>query len=236
MSTSKERIGAVSGPSNCASRNRAADAAEAVQQMAVLMRKMDPEVVRRLVHARNAAAGVRHAFPEGDQRFASVESESDEDAEDETGNGATEGDGGDEGDESDSEEIREPCAGLLDNTMDPGPKACLLRAKRDYGFDIVRSMDSANLEFFPRIRLVNHIRRMVSDGRKPEEVIAKVTEVLTTRDPAVLENDALLNPAIEGDLILTVLESDEVGTSYQTGNNAEVMDAVQSSLQASKIL
>lgn len=67
-----ERIAPV-GPSECRSRQPAEEATRAVQDMLSTMKRMDPEIVRRLVQARNAAESIHLAFPEGDQRFADME-------------------------------------------------------------------------------------------------------------------------------------------------------------------
>lgn len=222
------------GPSNCASRTRAADAANAVQDMAALMNRMDPEVVKRLVHARNAAAGVYLAFPEGDQRFASVESDGEEDDENDNDSDHSEIGSGAEGDPN-VEDSSEPCKGLLDEASDPGPRACILRAKEQYGFDVVREMDNANLDFFQRIRIVNHIRKLVIQGGTPSDIIRLVRIVLESKDSSVLEDDMLLNPVIQGDLVLTVLES-ETGISESDTNSEDVIEALQRSLRDSKIV
>lgn len=221
------------GPSNCASRTRADDAANAVQDMAALMNGMDSEVVKRMVHARNAAAGVYLAFPEGDQRFASIESDSEDDNEDVSANNSEEGSG--TGDDANAEESVEPCKGLLDDISDSGPRACILRVKEQYHFDIVGEMDSANLDFFERIRVVNHIRKLVNDGCEPSDIICDARIAMESKDVSILDNDALLTPVIKGDLVLTVLES-ETEVPESGTRSEDVMDALQRSLRDSNIV
>lgn len=218
----------VLGPSQCGSRDRAEDAADAIRRMTKLVNGMDPTVIGRLVHAREAAAGVYKAFPEGDRRFDSVESESEgeeEEVEEEVGEGGNGEEGGAEG-----------CRGLLDQNMDESPEACLKRAKEEYGFDIVAEMDEAKLDFFERIRLVNHLRKEIDIGTTATNVVNHIRSILKHKDRCVLEEDKLLEPVIEGDLILTVLEREEDWLDAGKDDTDHVIDAVRDSLRATHVL
>lgn len=226
------KAGSVLGPAGCFSRDRAEDAAGAIKDMAKLLNGMDRETVKRLVHAREAAADVYKVFPEGDRRFDSVGSESEGEEEEIEGDGLFgEGATGELG-------TGEGCRGLFDDNMDDGPQACLLRAKEEQGFDIVAEMDKAKLDFFQRIRFVNYLRMsVVSDGLTPKDVIADLRAILKAKDPSVLSNDRLLVPEIQGDLLLTVLESEQdLVDSTRDRTDDAVIGAVQESLRASHIL
>lgn len=230
-SAEKKPSSSTTGPTECASRDRAEDAADAVKDMATILNTMDPDTVKRLVHAREAAAGVYKAFPEGDRRFDSIDSESDDDQleiDDDDQQG--------EGSPADAADL-EGCRGLFDDKIDNGPRACLMRAKDEHGFDVVAEMDQAKLDFFERIRFVNYIRRIVvNDGVGGKDTVAKVRAVLNERDDTILADEKLLEPVIEGDLILTVLESEEDLEDSTTDKTDDVIDAVQESLRASHIL
>jgi hypothetical protein len=214
--------GASAGPANCANRTRAQDAEDVALDLRTRMEAMDPHRLAELVRARNSAAGIADVFPDGDQRFASIEPD-----EDELG---TEGDGGYEGD-SDSDlnaietdqdgnplsrntqnetEEDDPCIGLLDEEMDAGPQAALVRAKDQYGVDLIAAMNDAKLDFFARIRLVNYIRSRVRAGDSPEQA-ASAADAAMLAGPTVgiLADDAYLKPVVPGDVLLTILDTDE---------------------------
>lgn len=222
------------GPADCAARDRAADAASAVNDMATMLNGMDRDVVRRLVNAREAAVALYKAFPEGDRRFDSVETDSDE----EDGEGEGEGEGDETDDDILSEDAGgEACKGLLDDVMDPSAQACLRRAKEEHGFDVVAEMDDAGLAFFERIRVVNYVRNMVvNDGRAAGDALSDVRNILKTKDAGVLSDDKLLEPVIEGDLLLTVLESGQDLDDSAKDESEDVSEAVRESLRASHII
>lgn len=217
------------GPAQCGSRDRAEDAADAIKGMAKLVNGMDPAVIGRLVHAREAAAGVYKAFPEGDRRFDSVESESEGEEEEEVEEVVGEGDSGRVGGV-------EGCRGLLDENMDESPEACLKRAKEEYGFDVVAEMDEAKLDFFERIRLVNHLRKVMDGGTSATDAVKHMRRILESKDQCVLGEDKLLEPVIEGDLVLTVLEREEDWLDAGKDNEDDVIDAVRDSLRESHVI
>lgn len=215
------------GPSGCATRGRAEDAADAAREMAGVMARMDPAVVRQMVRAREAAVGVLDVFPAGDQRFAAVESSDEEDGmapeeeidgEDVDG-GSEKGAGGD------------TCVGLLDDAVDKSPAACLARVERDYGLDLIAEMDAGGLDFFARIRLVNYMRAAVRDGMVAAEVVRKAQKIMEEKLPSVLEDDALLTPVVEGDVLLTALEGEECDDEDGVDDSADIAQAVENSLQ-----
>lgn len=206
------------GPSQCEHRSRAEDAAESAREMAQFMKGMDGEVAWRMIRAREAANNIREAFPEGDRRFTNVEDDDDEDV----GEGpfAAEGedlddadDDADAGFEADVNE-EEPyddegddCIGLLDDGVDAGPLSSLQRMKGTYDFDLVAELDNANLNLLQRIRLVNWTRKRIRERNlSPEDAIVTIRGILARRDNNILENDALLEPVVPGDVLLTVLE------------------------------
>lgn len=215
------------GPADCASRDRASDAAAAVNDMATLLNAMDPDVVKRLVHAREAAAGVYKAFPEGDRRFDSVETDSeDEEGEEEVLHENGDGDGG-----------RESCIGLFDGVVHPNAQASLSRAREDHGIDLVKEMDAAGLTFFEKIKIVNYIRRMCDEGGSTaEEAVPEVRRIIKTKDPRTLGDEKLLRPVIPGDLMLTALETEEDLHDSAMDKTEDVTQAVRESLRASHIL
>lgn len=223
-----------SAPSQCSSRKRVEDAAEAVRDMASLMRQMNPEVVKKLVHARNVAASVYEVFPGGDQRFADFESDDDADNSSEVKSSEMPDDSASEIEPIDDQ--NDPCQGLFDATVHNGPLECLKRTKEDYNIDIVAEMDKAGLQFFDRIRLVNFIRRMISEGEAPAEAIRRVRYTLSVQDESFLKDNSLLEPVIEGDLLLTVLESPEADDSNQNHDLADLRHAVEHSLRQEHVL
>lgn len=227
-----------SGPTQCAIRDRASDAAEAVKELAQMMNQMDPNLVKRLVQAREAATNIYKAFPEGDQRFTSPAWESDEGEEDDIAEDPEvledEGQSGRGGSADDAS--GEPCKGLLDDRVDDSADACLERAKKEYDFDIVAEMDAAKFDFFERIRLVNHLRRMVDAGMGPAEALLAARWIIERRDQGVLANDSLLEPFIPGDLLLTVLETEEGVADSGCNKTDDVIHAVQDSLREANIL
>lgn len=234
---SAQRNTTAGGPSQCASRDRASDAAEAVKELAQMMNQMDPDLVKRLVQAREVATNIYKAFPEGDQRFAPADWDSDEGEEIEVdGDPVVPEDKGQPGEGSSAyETIGEPCKGLLDDRMDINPEACLKRAKEEYEFDMVVEMDTAKLDFFERIRLVNYLRRIVHEGMGPVEAMQAVRLIVERRDKEVLANDSLLEPYVQGDLLLTVLETEEEIADSEYDRTDDVVNAVQSSLREANI-
>lgn len=219
-----------SAPTNCGSRGRAEDAAEAVKQMATTMRRFDNDVVKRFVIARNAANNIQAAFPEGDQRFQNSDDDDDADDEDE---------------QSDAHVVREAesdddpgehCHGLLDTIIDAGPLQCLNRAREEHEFDFVAEMDAAGLEFFDRIRVANFIRRQVRNAQKPFEIVRHIRNLLQTKSDSVFGDNSLLEPVIEGDLLLTVLESEEKMEAEQESEERDINAAVESSLRSENIV
>lgn len=196
-----------------------------------MLNDMSPDVVRRLVQAREAAASVQKAFPGGDQRFDPVEWDSDDDFEGDDGEEETEGNDGDA-----SAAEGECCQGLLDERADRNAVEGLERVKREYDFDVVGEMNVAGLDFFDRIRVVNFLRRIVKEGAQPMEAVGRVRRVLETRDGSVLGNEKLLEPVIEGDVLLTVLETEEDFEDAEFDTTEKVIDAVKDSLRETKIL
>lgn len=227
-----------SGPAQCAMRDRASDAAEAVKELAQIMNQMDPNVVKRLVQAREAATSIYKAFPEGDQRFVSADWESDDGEEDDTEEDPEVPEDGEQFGKGTSanDPNGEPCKGVLDNRMDNSAEASLERAKREYNFDVVAEMDAAKLDFFERIRLVNHLRRMVDAGMGPAEAAQEVRSIIERRVKDVLANNSLLEPFIEGDLLLTVLETEEGAADFEYDGTDDVIHAVQGSLREANII
>lgn len=207
------------GPSQCEHRSRAEDAAESAREMAQLMKGMDGAVAWHMIRAREAAINIREAFPEGDQRFANVEDDDDDveegpfAAEEEGLNDADADDDADAGFEADVNEEEayddegDDCIGLLDDGVDAGPLSSLRRMKGTYDFDLVAELDNANLNLLQRIRLVNWTRKRIRERNlSPEDAIVTIRGILARRDSTVLENDALLEPVVPGDVLLTVLE------------------------------
>lgn len=214
---------ALNAPTQCAYRGRAEDAAAGALEMAQILQRMDGDVIRRMVQAREAALSIRMAFPEGDQRFKDLDDDDDDDDIDSnnefdnyqntnrlSGVGFTfPGKKAEEVEEQNVDD-GELCIGLFDDVVDNGPCACLRRVKDSYDFDIVSEMDSARLNMLQRIRVVNWIRKLIRLQQcSPAEAIMRVRTVLTRcgEDAFVLDDDALLVPLIPGDVLLTVLES-----------------------------
>jgi hypothetical protein len=191
------------GPSNCAHKTLEQDAEDGARELRARMISMDPVLLAELVRARQSAAGIVDAFPAGDKRFASLDS--DDDDSDEVGS-----EDGDEDEEKRGgfEDEGEPCRGLLDAGVDAGPRAALARAAKEHGLDLVAIMDSAELDLFARIRLANMVRMRVRDGNSIEEVKCAVHDAVEAGSGVgVLADDAYLQPVVPGDVLLTSLES-----------------------------
>lgn len=226
-------FGAPQGPSRCGNRGRAEDAAEGARQMAQLLKNMDGDVVWRMVQAREAATNIHRAFPGGDQRFIDAEENDDDDISEASLDVANAANNGNvdcrvlENEEGD-EDVGEACVGLLDDVVDCGPLDSLRRMKDSYDFDLVSELDAEQLDFLQRIRLVNWIRIQIRERHlSPQEAIFALRGVLSRRDEAILENDALLEPVVSGDILLTVLESassEESENKKTQGNNSSVED------------
>lgn len=218
----------VTAPGDCSTRSAREDAKDVAVEFKARLDGMDSTLLVSLVQARESAANISAAFPNGDQRFAPFDSDSDEDGlrwEDGDGAGAGGGnktengrkfedDGGDEvldkGEEQEEGEA-EPCAGLLDNQTDSGPRAALDRALKEYGLDLMGEMERGKLDLFARIRLANYVRRCVANGDGPKEVVKKVMDAVSAGSmEGVLADNGLLMPVLEGDVLLTVLEGDEL--------------------------
>lgn len=195
-------------PTECGQRDRAEDAAAGAVEIAHMLQRMDGNVIQRMVQAREAALNIYQAFPGGDQRFVDVEDdddytddekEGDEEKEEEEEEGVDDGEAG--------------VIGLFDDNLDINPHACLQRAKTQHGFDVVSAMDDAALDILQRIRVVNWIRTLVRvEKLSSMDVIGRARELLNRGDGddvTVLDDNNYLTPVIEGDLLLTVLESDE---------------------------
>ncbi|PXF42007.1 hypothetical protein BWQ96_08257 [Gracilariopsis chorda] len=228
---------AAAGPSECRSRQPAEEAAHAVQEMLSTMKHMDPEIVRRLVQARNAAESIHLAFPEGDQRFADMDCDFDEDEDDMEQSdsldvGSTDPNSG-YGAPDEDEEV---CYGLLDNALYRSPQICLLKTKEKHDFDIVSDMNAAGLNLIERIRLVNYIRKLVTESTPVEQIIQRARAVISERDEEVLENDSLLIPVIEGDLLLTALETDEELHKDSERGATDMQDAIEASFREENII
>lgn len=229
----------VKAPTECKTRGRAEDAAEAVKDMTALMKEMDPALVQQMVNCRNNAINLTKAFPEGDRRFDDFESDEDDNVDKEVEEDMEENDDNMDSDkEPDSDAIDEPCKGLLDDEMDVGPRACLDRVRKQYGFDVVAEMEAASLDFLQRIRLINFVRSLAKDG-KAAEVIEQVRQVMAERNANVLAADEFLTPVIEGDLLLTVLETEDEEIDESDDHNREsdeVKDAIEKSLRDADVL
>lgn len=213
------------GPSRCERRSRAEDAAESAREMAQLMKGIDGEVAWRMVRAREAATNIREAFPEGDQRFMDTEDDDDDDDDDaeeyacetDEADGLVGVDDGRDADfdanvdgEDTSNDEMDDCIGLLDDGVDAGPLSSLRRMKTTFDFDLVVELDDADLDLLQRIRIVNWIRKQVRERNlSPQEAIVTFRSILARRDGTVLENDALLEPVVPGDVLLTVLEGQD---------------------------
>lgn len=224
-----------SAPGDCATRTATEDAAEAAVDFKARLDDMDSALLASLVQARESAAGIAAAFPEGDQRFASFDTDSEEGDGEESVQGQAAVVEEEEGDDEGSENAGggrdggegEPCVGLLDERMDSGPRAALARAREEYGLDLMGEMEKGGLDLFARIRLVNYARRCVREGDAPSAVVGKLREVLGVGvQDGVLADNALLMPVVEGDVLLTVLEGDELLDDDVDG----VAGAVQSCL------
>lgn len=194
-------------PAGCGTRDRAEDAADGALQIARMLGQMDSNVIQRMIQAREAALNIHRAFPGGDQRFIDAEDDDDDEVgdHDDLNNDAQDGD-----DEEDDLVEEEACTGLFDDGIDAGPQACLRRVVTQYEFNLIEHMDDAQLDILQRIRIVNWIRTLVRiEKQPPVDVIARTKEVFGGRgeDMHVLETDAFLSPVIEGDLLLTALES-----------------------------
>lgn len=204
----------------CAHKTRAEDAEDSAREFRAKLSAMDASLVAELVRARDSAAGITAAFPNGDQRFASLDSDDEgslacdddtegssvEDSRDYSNQRSAMNSGQEDGDLTEDED--EPCQGLFDFQMDKGPLAALYRAKERYGVDIVAEMDQAGLDLFERIRIMNYIRSKAMDGNEPEIVIKLFRdELVLGRKGPVLVDDNYLKPVIPGDIILTVLET-----------------------------
>lgn len=207
-------------PEHCALRSRADDAEAVAREIRGRLESMDSTLLRQLVRARQSAVGIVDAFPDGDKRFASIDSDdSDEDEQ----FGQLDGDD-DEGvevevdasgrliatknDDSAGHALNEPCAGLFDDATYPSPQHALAHAVKGHGFDLVAEMDAKELDFLARVRLVNYIRMRIRGGDAPGDVIVAVRDILAGRsNNDVLDAEQYLQPVIPGDVLLTVLES-----------------------------
>lgn len=219
-------------PAGCGTRDRAEDAADGALQIARMLGQMDSNVVQRMVQAREAALNIHRAFPGGDQRFIDAEDDDDDVGDDDDFNNDVQ-DGDDEEDDLVEEEA---CTGLFDNDVDGGPQACLQRVVTQYDFDLIKHMNDAQLDILQRIRIVNWIRTLVRVEEQPfVDVVARAKEVFEGRgeDMHVLETDAFLSPVIEGDLLLTALESSDLeqaspslnGTNGHSASNGNGFDS-----------
>lgn len=165
---------------------------------------MDNQVVQRMVQAREAAMNVHLAFPGGDRRFVDAEDDDDE-VEDDVETSLLKNE-----DEEEEALVEEECIGLFDDITDRSPHHCLRRAFTDYDIDLVSLMDGAQLDILDRIRVVNWIRTLIRiDELRPTDVINRVKNLLLLKDGDlhVFDSDKYLTPIIEGDVLLTVLES-----------------------------
>ena len=206
------------GPSDCGSTHGLiADASAAMREMSAMVKSMDPSVVRGMLKAREAAEGIGRAFPGGDQRFV--------DSDD------SEYEQGDEVEIDDEDAHTDACQGLFDDTMHRSPLDCLQDTTAKYDFDLVKEMDSAELDFFQRIRFVNFIRKVVKDGQTPAEAITNGKSVLERKDTTVLEDEQYLVPVLPGDVLLTALESEFVEEDRE-----KVDDALEQTLREEHIL
>eukprot|EP00172_Hildenbrandia_rubra_P002536 Plantae.Rhodophyta-Hildenbrandia_rubra.ctg34373.p1 GENE.Plantae.Rhodophyta-Hildenbrandia_rubra.ctg34373~~Plantae.Rhodophyta-Hildenbrandia_rubra.ctg34373.p1 ORF type:complete len:247 (+),score=57.49 Plantae.Rhodophyta-Hildenbrandia_rubra.ctg34373:382-1122(+) len=182
------------GPTCCANRTYAEDVEEAARGARAHLELMDTERLAILVKARQTAAGLAKVYPGGDQRFVDLESESGEEEEAEEDGGVVE---------------EEQCVGLLDNTVDSGPRETLERAKREYGFDLLGLMRESNLPFLERIKLVNYIRSLIKKGVAPKTVTTNANDVAMKKENATsLKEDSWLKPIIPEDPLLTALDDD----------------------------
>ncbi|KAI0560196.1 Zinc finger C2H2 domain containing protein [Gracilaria domingensis] len=234
---SEEKI-SLEGPEECRSLHSADDAARTVKEMVAMMKNMDPEVVRRLVQARTAAESIHLAFPGGDQRFTDMECDIDDMDDDQnveeheipfagsSENPSNEG----------HEEEEEVCYGLLDNSLYRSPEVCLMKTKETYGFDIVSEMNDAGLNLIERIRLVNHIRKLKSENLPTEDIIHRARAALSERNEEILDNDSLLIPVVEGDLLLTALETGDDLDDDSRREASAVRDAVEASLREERVI
>lgn len=192
--TTAEEVSFAAAPAGCALRGRAEDSALAAASFATHLRSMDNDVLNSLIRARESAAGLAKAFPDGDKRFADSSDEEEEEIEEENGSD----DGGDE-----------PCVGLFDETRtDNNPKLCLLRVRDEHNFDLLATMAEFSLDFLARIRTVNFIRHKVRDAVPTSQVIESAKEAMADKSSGIWKDDTLLKPVVEGDILLTALEDD----------------------------
>lgn len=203
----------LAAPADCARRGRTEDAALGAESLVALMKSMDAGVVSSLVRARELAAGVSKSFPGGDERFASVDSDSEPE---------------NDGEESDGDDA-EPCKGLFDANMDAGPEKCLRRAVEEHSFDLRAELKAANAPFLVRMRVANYLRSLVRDGGKAEDVIRQVREAVKDSAGEVCTSERWLAPVVEGDLLLTVLDNEE--SSEDEADADAVAETVQKVLK-----
>lgn len=197
--------GTLTAPSGCAHRNAVDDGALAAASLAVHLRSMDAQVVKDLVRAREMAASVKLSFPGGDERFAEMSDSEGEEIEVEEDN-----------------EESDPCIGLYDDKVDPNAHACIERAKDVSGFDLLEEMRRLSMPFLARIRTINRIRKFVrDDGVKVADVVVRIKELMNNKTSDVWTNDELLQPAVTGDVLLTILDDDD--DNEEEGENAKEM-------------
>lgn len=236
MSGGKKALGA---PEQCARRGRAEDAADGAREMAHLLKQMDADVIRRMVQAREAAMNIHKAFPGGDQRFMMNDDEDDDDeagdVKDDQSEGRAHSDDDDEEDGQQDDDGGETCFGLFDNSVNKSAHTCLQRLKEDFDLDLVHEMDDAKLDFLQRIRVVNWIRTLirVKDCSAEDTIVCLrllLREKGESADVHVLDDDIFLKPVIKGDLLLTVLESEDKKDADQGPENGNGQDTEEEEL------
>ena len=99
-------------------------------------------------------------------------------------------------DDVDDENVSEVFTSLFDDRTFEDVKDMFTYCKDQYGFDVWQLQQQHDLDFLGLVKLVNYVRKSVSQGRTSPDVSSK----------ALFDDDLYLLPAMESDTVLYNLE------------------------------
>lgn len=94
-----------------------------------------------------------------------------------------------------NDDIPQLFVSLFDDEVFEDVSAMFQRCKAKYGFDVWQIQQQYELDFIGLVKLVNYVRRSVSQGQNPPDI-----------SPSLFDDDSYLLPFLEGDAVLYNLE------------------------------
>lgn len=125
-------------------------------------------------------------------------------------------------DDVEDDDIHETFISLFDDRSFDNLLDMLNYCKAQYSFDLLQLQKQHDLDFIGLAKLVNYVRKQVSQGQKSPDVTSK----------ASFEDDSFLSPVLENDAVLYSLEDVLLNTRSESTNTIEELQENMTALQA----